>query len=101
MSAESRPDCPDGVLEAMEPSIFTPRTKRSTLTPGGASRSVSGHFPAAGDAAGCGGEAWPGFVGCPGGFDFPPHDAAPRGTSTDTSRPGDRIARMGEGGCVL
>src|SRR5436853_430933 len=59
MSAESRPDCPDGVLEAMEPSTFTPRTKRSTLTPAGGSRSVSGHFSAAGGAAGAAGRPWP------------------------------------------
>src|SRR5947208_17018690 len=98
MSAESRPDCPEGDLEAIEPSIFTPRTKRSTLTPGGGSRSVSGHFPAAGDAAGSRGRPCPGNVACPDGFDFPPpHAAATRVTRTNTSSRGHRIARMGEG----
>src|SRR5438477_7029697 len=97
MSAESRPDWPDGVLEAMEPSIFTPRTKRSTLTPGGGSRSVSGHFPAAGGAAEAAGRPWP-PAPCPDVFDFPPPQAAAtRATTTNTRRRGDRIIRMGAG----
>src|SRR6266480_56446 len=98
ISAESRPDCPDGDLDAIEPSIFTPRTKRSTLTPGGGSRSVSGHFPAAGDAAGAVETACPGFVPCPDGFDVPPPQAAAtRASTTNTSSRGHRIAHMGEG----
>src|SRR5438067_7503859 len=101
MSAESRPDCPDGVLEAMEPSIFTPRTKRSTLTPGGGSRSVSGHFPAAGEAAGTAGRPWPAPSPCPDDFAFPPPQAtATRATTTNTRRRGDRIIRMGPRYCT-
>src|SRR5207237_5842906 len=92
-----RPDWPDGVLEAIEPSIFTPRTKRSTLTPGGGSRSVSGHFPAAGGAAEAAGRPWP-PAPCPDVFDFPPPQAAAtRATTTNTRRRGDRIIRMGAG----
>src|SRR5882672_12344770 len=97
MSAESRPDCPDGDFEAIEPSIFTPRKKRSTLTPEGGSRSVSGHFPPAGDAAGTVERACPGLVPWPDRFAVPPHDAATRVTRTNTSSRGHRIARMGEG----
>src|SRR5947208_16907123 len=97
MSAESRPDWPDGVLEAMEPSIFTPRTKRSTLTPGGGSRSVSGHFPAAGEAAGPAGRPWPAPSPCAEDFALPPPQAAAtRATTTNTRRRGDRIIRMGD-----
>src|SRR2546422_4982414 len=97
MSAESRPDCPDGVLEAMEPSIFTPRTKRSALTPGGGSRPVSGHFPAAGGAAEGAGSPWPVSAPWPDGFDFPPPQAAAiRVTTTNTRRRGYRITRMWE-----
>src|SRR5437763_4821709 len=101
MSAESRPDCPDGVLEAMEPSIFTPRTKRSTLTPGGGSRSVSGHFPAAGEAAGTAGRPWPAPSPGPDAFALPPPQAtATRATTTNTRRRGDRIIRMGPRYCT-
>src|SRR5260370_15343566 len=99
MSAESRPDWPDGVLEAIEPSIFTPRTKRSPLTPGGGSRSVSGHFPAAGGAGEGAARPWPPPAPCPDVFDFPPPQAAAtRATTTNTRRRGDRIIRMGAGG---
>src|SRR5438034_10412239 len=98
MSAESRPDWPDGVLEATEPSIFTLRTKRSTLTPGGGSRSVSGHFPAAGGAAEAAERPWPLPAPCPDDLDFPPPQAAAsRATTTNTRRRGDRIVRMGAG----
>src|SRR4030081_3671889 len=98
MSAESRPDCPDGDLEAIEPSIFTPTTKRSTLTSGAGSRPVSGHFPAAGGAADCAGRPWPGCTPCPDGFDFPPPQAAATSaTTTNSNSRGHRIARMGEG----
>src|SRR5205807_3273354 len=96
VSAESRPDWPDGVLEAMEPSIFTPRTKRCTLTPGGGSKSVSGHFPAAGGAAEAAGRPWPLPAPCPDDLDVPPPQAAATSaTTTNTRRRGDRIIRMG------
>src|SRR6266436_7597875 len=96
MSAESRPDWPDGVFEAIEPSIFTPRTKRSALTPGGGSRPVSGHFPAAGGDGEAAGRPWPLPAACPEDLDFPPpQDAATRATTTKTSRRGDRMIRMG------
>src|SRR6266550_3981893 len=96
MSAESRPDWPAGVLEAIEPSIFTPSTKRSTLTPAGGSRSVSGHFPAAGGDGEDPGRPSPLPAPCPDDLGFPPPQAAAtRATTTNTRRRGDRIIRMG------